>query len=46
MTPREAAEDPIGRVELERLLRSFEPRPGGSSGTFDVDRLRALLGLT
>lgn len=44
MTPREAAADPIGRVELERLLRTFEAR-GGGPHTFDVSRLRALLDL-
>ncbi len=45
MTPREAAADPIGRVELERLLRTFEARGGGDPHTFDVTRLRALLDL-
>ena len=42
MTPREASVDPVGRVELERLLRGAEERPGGP-GTFDVTRVRALL---
>jgi hypothetical protein len=45
MTPRQAAADPIGRVELERLLRTFETRGGGNAHTFDVSRLRALLDL-
>ena len=45
MTPREAAADPIGRVELDRLLRSFETRGDGSPHTFDVIRLRVLLDL-
>lgn len=42
-TPREAAADPIGRHELERLLRSFpdEDHPGAMS----PKRLRAALGL-
>jgi hypothetical protein len=45
MTPREAAADPIGRVELDRLLRSFETRGAAGPHTFDVSRLRALLDL-
>jgi hypothetical protein len=44
MTPRAAAVDPIGRVALERLLRTFDDRPLGPGG-FDVDRIRALLDL-
>jgi hypothetical protein len=44
MTPRDAAVDPIGRVELERLLRQLEDRPAGA-GVFDAVRLRALLDL-
>jgi hypothetical protein len=40
-TPREAALDPIGRHELERLLDTFDDGPGLMS----VDRLRATLGL-
>ena len=43
MTPREAAQDPIGRVELDHLLRSFEGRGAAGANTFDVGRLRALL---
>jgi hypothetical protein len=45
LTPREAAVDPIGRVELDRLLRQYEDRSGGP-GTFDVSRLRRLLDLS
>ena len=40
-TPREAALDPIGRHELERLLDSF----GDGPGLMDVARLRKALGL-
>ena len=40
-TPREAALDPIGRHELERLLDSFD----GGPGLMDVARLRQALGL-
>lgn len=43
-TPREAVTDPVGREEVEQLLRSFDAYPGGR-GTFDPDRLRSLLGL-
>jgi hypothetical protein len=44
-TPREAAGDPIGREELNRLLASF-PLPGPDDvGVMDPDRLRAALGL-
>jgi hypothetical protein len=43
MTPRDAAADPIGRVELERLLDSFPDTddPTEMSGR----RLRRVLGL-
>lgn len=44
LTPRQAATDPIGRHELERLLRSFDDAPRGGGG-FDPDRLRKLLDL-
>jgi hypothetical protein len=44
LTPREAALDPIARVELDRLLRRFEDR-SGTPGTFDVARLRRVLDL-
>ena len=43
LTPRAAA-DPIGRVDLDRLLRQYEGR-SGTPGTFDVARLRQLLDL-
>jgi hypothetical protein len=43
-TPRAARDDPIGRVELERLLASFDAMPKGP-GMMDPDRLRDLLGL-
>ena len=40
-TPREAALDPIGRHELQRLLDSFADGPG----LMDAARLRKALGL-
>ena len=40
-TPREAALDPIGRHELERLLDSF----GDGPGLMDIARLRKALDL-
>ncbi len=43
-TPRDAVTDPIGRDEVERLLRSFDDMPR-SRHSFDPDRLRLLLGL-
>ncbi len=43
-TPREAAEDPIGREELRQLLGSF-PSAAGNPGAMDPDRLLAALGL-
>ena len=43
MTPREAANDPIGRIELERLLNTFPP--GNEPGTMNATRLRHALGL-
>lgn len=51
LTPQEAAKTPQGRVMLEALLDDFAARrsqvtAGGSSvGTFDVDELRARLGM-
>ena len=44
LTPRQAAVDPIGHHELERLLASFDDAPHGT-GVFDPDRLRKLLDL-
>ena len=45
-TPREAADDPVGREEVIRLLASFPPPPeGGTITAMDPERLRALLGL-
>jgi SEC-C motif len=44
-TPREAADDPIGREELIRLLASFPTPEPGDVGAMDPDRLRAALGL-
>ena len=40
-TPREAAQDPIGRHELEELLDTFDTGPG----VMDSERLRRALGL-
>jgi len=46
LTPRQAAADPTRRKELLALLHEFDrlPAPPGAA-TFDVARLRALLGL-
>jgi hypothetical protein len=44
-TPRQAAEDPIGREELTRLLASFPVPLEGAVGAMHPDRLRAALGL-
>ena len=44
LTPRQAAADPIGRTELERLLNSFDNCDTGP-GTMSAARLRAALGL-
>ena len=44
-TPRQAADDPIGREELTRLLASFPVPADGAIGVMDPDRLRAALGL-
>jgi hypothetical protein len=44
-TPRQAADDPIGREELTRLLASFPIPEPGDVGAMDPDRLRAALGL-
>jgi hypothetical protein len=43
-TPRDAAQDPIGRHELERLLASFDDGVG-SPGAMNANRIRALLDL-
>jgi SEC-C motif len=43
MTPRAAANDPIGRIELERLLNTFPP--GDEPGAMNATRLRQDLGL-
>ncbi len=43
LTPREAANDPIGRIELARLLNTFPP--GDQPGTMNTTRLRQALGL-
>ena len=43
MTPRAAANDPIGRIELERLLNTFPP--GDEPGAMNASRLRQALGL-
>jgi len=44
LTPREAADDPVAREDLLRLLRGMDDRPRGQGG-FDPDRLRTLLGI-
>jgi hypothetical protein len=44
-TPRQAADDPIGRAELTRLLASFPVPDEGAIGMMDPDRLAAALGL-
>ena len=44
-TPREAADDPIGREELTRLLASFPVPADDAIGAMNPDRLRATLGL-
>ena len=44
-TPRQAAEDPIGREDLTRLLASFPVPANGQIGAMDPDRLRSALGL-
>jgi len=43
-TPREAAEDPFGREELEQLLATFDSLTPDSPG-MDPDRSRNALGL-
>jgi hypothetical protein len=43
MTPRQAVNDVLGRVELERLLNSFPE--SDDPGTMNTNRLRAALGL-
>ena len=46
LTPREAADDPTRRAELERLIASMPvPEPGSPGIAMRPDRLRALLGL-
>jgi hypothetical protein len=44
-TPRQAADDPIGREELTRLLASFPVPADDEVGAMSPDRLRAALGL-
>lgn len=49
VTPRQAADDPTRRGDLERLLAEFDEAAGATPpgmGTFDVGRLRHLLGLS
>ncbi|MEX2621790.1 MAG: SEC-C domain-containing protein [Egibacteraceae bacterium] len=49
VTPRQAADDPTRRGDLERLLDEFEEAAATTPvgmGTFDVGRLRRLLGLS
>jgi len=43
-TPREAAADPVGRYELEQLLRTFD-HDDGQPGMMSTSRLRRALGL-
>jgi hypothetical protein len=43
LTPREAANDPIGRIELERLLNTLPP--DDQPGTMNTTRLRQALNL-
>jgi len=43
LTPREAADDPVAREDLERLLRTMADDRLGPGG-FDADRIRVLLG--
>ncbi|WP_298211440.1 SEC-C metal-binding domain-containing protein [Ferrimicrobium sp.] len=47
LTPRQAANDPSRREELVALLNEFDhyPTAGAGAVTFDVDRLRGLLGV-
>ncbi len=44
-TPRQAADDPVGREELRRLLASFPVPADDEIGLMDPERLRAALGL-
>jgi len=47
LTPRQAADDPTRRSELERLLDTYpEPEPDSPLIALRPDRLRTLLGLT
>ena len=43
-TPREAAADPVGRYELEQLLRTFDD-DDGQPGMMSAIRLRRALGI-
>jgi len=47
LSPRDALNDPTRREDLVALLAEFDRRASTSTsiGTFDVDRIRALLGL-
>jgi len=45
LTPRQAAADPTRRGDLIALLDSFSPVEDSAMMTFDVERLRRLLGL-
>ena len=47
LSPRDAFNDPTRREDLVALLAEFDRRASTSPsiGTFDVDRIRALLGL-
>jgi hypothetical protein len=47
LTPRQAANDPTRREELVALLNEFDryPKPAAGGASFDVSRLRDLLGI-
>jgi hypothetical protein len=46
LTPREAVDDPVERVALERLLADMERRAASlGAGAMDPDRVRRLLGI-
>lgn len=47
LTPRQAANDPSRREELVALLNEFDryPKPAAGGASFDVSRLRDLLGI-
>ena len=44
-TPRDAAEDPIGREQLEQLLASFPESAADDLGVMSAERLRKALDL-